>query len=44
MAGPCSVEGEEQIVDIARHIKDSGAAIIRGGAWKPRTSLTPFRG
>lgn len=44
IAGPCSVEGEEQIVDIAKHIKASGAAIIRGGAWKPRTSPYSFQG
>jgi 3-deoxy-7-phosphoheptulonate synthase len=44
MAGPCSVEGEEQIVDIAKHIKASGASMIRGGAWKPRTSPYSFQG
>ncbi len=44
MAGPCSVEGEEQIVDIAKHIKESGATIIRGGAWKPRSSPYSFQG
>ena len=44
LAGPCSVESEEQIVDIARHIKDLGASIIRGGAWKPRTSPYSFQG
>jgi len=44
IAGPCSVEGEEQIIDIAKHIKESGAAIIRGGAWKPRTSPYSFQG
>jgi len=44
MAGPCSVEGEEQIVDIAKHIKDAGATIIRGGAWKPRSSPYSFQG
>lgn len=44
IAGPCSVESEEQIVDIARHIKQSGATIIRGGAWKPRTSPYSFQG
>ena len=44
MAGPCSVESEEQIVDIAKHIKESGARIIRGGAWKPRSSPYAFQG
>lgn len=44
MAGPCSVEGEEQIIDIARHVKESGAGILRGGAWKPRTSPYAFQG
>jgi 3-deoxy-7-phosphoheptulonate synthase len=38
------VEGEEQIVDIAKHIKASGASMIRGGAWKPRTSPYSFQG
>jgi 3-deoxy-7-phosphoheptulonate synthase len=38
MAGPCSVESEEQIVDIAREVQQAGAAILRGGAFKPRTS------
>lgn len=44
LAGPCSVESEEQIVDIAKHIKNLGASIIRGGAWKPRTSPYSFQG
>lgn len=44
MAGPCSVENEKQIVDIAHHIKKSGATVIRGGAWKPRTSPYSFQG
>lgn len=44
MAGPCSVEGEEQIIEIAKHIKASGASIIRGGAWKPRSSPYAFQG
>src|SRR5258707_1761085 len=38
MAGPCSVESEEQILSIAQSIRDSGAKIFRGGAFKPRTS------
>ncbi|HBD64172.1 MAG TPA: 3-deoxy-7-phosphoheptulonate synthase, partial [Clostridiales bacterium] len=42
MAGPCSVESEEQITDIARNVKAEGAKILRGGAWKPRTSPYAF--
>ena len=38
MAGPCSVESEEQVVAIARAVKASGATLLRGGAFKPRTS------
>lgn len=44
MAGPCSVESEEQIVEIARSVKKSGAAMLRGGAFKPRTSPYAFQG
>ncbi len=44
MAGPCSVESEEQITDIARNVKEEGAKILRGGAWKPRTSPYAFQG
>ena len=44
IAGPCSVESEEQIVDIARKVKESGANILRGGAFKPRTSPYDFQG
>ncbi|HAR62574.1 MAG: 3-deoxy-7-phosphoheptulonate synthase [Candidatus Margulisiibacteriota bacterium] len=44
MAGPCSVESEEQILHIAREVKSSGAAILRGGAYKPRTSPYSFQG
>ncbi len=44
MAGPCSVESEEQITDIARNVKAGGAKILRGGAWKPRTSPYAFQG
>lgn len=44
MAGPCSVESEDQIVDIAKNIKNAGASLIRGGAWKPRTSPYSFQG
>src|SRR2546422_1246588 len=38
IAGPCSVESERQIIDAARQVKEAGAVILRGGAWKPRTS------
>ena len=38
MAGPCSVESEEQIIEVAKAVKASGANILRGGAFKPRTS------
>jgi len=44
MAGPCSVESEEQITGIAENIKASGAHILRGGAFKPRTSPYAFQG
>ena len=44
MAGPCSVESEEQIVGIAKDIKASGATLLRGGAFKPRTSPYAFQG
>jgi 3-deoxy-7-phosphoheptulonate synthase len=44
IAGPCSVESEEQIMDIARKVKESGAAFLRGGAYKPRTSPYSFQG
>ncbi|HBV68607.1 MAG TPA: 3-deoxy-7-phosphoheptulonate synthase [Clostridiales bacterium] len=44
MAGPCSVESEDQITDIARNVKAEGAKILRGGAWKPRTSPYAFQG
>lgn len=44
MAGPCSVENETQIKNIARNVKLSGARILRGGAWKPRTSPYSFQG
>ncbi len=38
MAGPCSVETEEQIISVAKSVKAAGAQILRGGAFKPRTS------
>ena len=44
MAGPCSVESEEQIISIAKSVKDSGATFLRGGAFKPRTSPYSFQG
>ena len=44
MAGPCAVESEEQILTIARKIKAAGAQILRGGAFKPRTSPIPSKG
>lgn len=44
IAGPCSVESEKQIIDIARSVKASGAGFLRGGAFKPRTSPYSFQG
>ena len=44
MAGPCSVESEEQIIEVAKAVKKSGATILRGGAFKPRTSPYAFQG
>ncbi len=44
MAGPCSVESEEQIIAVAKAVKASGANILRGGAFKPRTSPYAFQG
>ena len=44
MAGPCSVESESQIVEIAKMVKESGAGFLRGGAFKPRTSPYSFQG
>jgi len=43
-AGPCSVESREQILETARSIKKSGASLLRGGAYKPRTSPYDFQG
>ena len=43
-AGPCSVEAEEQIVAVAKAVKESGATMLRGGAFKPRTSPYAFQG
>ena len=44
IAGPCSVETESQILEVARAVKDGGAALLRGGAFKPRTSPYDFQG
>ena len=44
IAGPCSVESSEQIQEIAKRVKASGAAMLRGGAFKPRTSPYDFQG
>ena len=44
IAGPCSVESEEQIISIAKEVKAAGATMLRGGAFKPRTSPYAFQG
>ena len=44
IAGPCSVENEEQIVEVAKRVKAAGADMLRGGAFKPRTSPYAFQG
>ncbi|MHB1125854.1 MAG: 3-deoxy-7-phosphoheptulonate synthase [Bacillota bacterium] len=44
MAGPCAVESEEQIITVAQEVKKSGAHILRGGAYKPRSSPYAFQG
>ncbi len=44
IAGPCSVESREQVIETARLVKESGAVILRGGAFKPRTSPYSFQG
>ena len=44
IAGPCSVESEEQIIEVAQKVKASGAKLLRGGAFKPRTSPYSFQG
>ena len=44
IAGPCSVENEAQIISVARKVKEAGAHILRGGAYKPRTSPYAFQG
>ncbi len=44
IAGPCSVESEEQILEVAKKVKAAGATMLRGGAFKPRTSPYDFQG
>ena len=44
MAGPCSVESRESLIGIAKEVKDMGASVLRGGAFKPRTSPYAFQG
>jgi 3-deoxy-7-phosphoheptulonate synthase len=44
MAGPCAVENRDQVLNAARAVRDSGASILRGGAFKPRTSPYSFQG
>ena len=44
IAGPCSVESEEQIIEVALAVKEAGAKLLRGGAFKPRTSPYAFQG
>ncbi len=44
MAGPCSVESERQIIDAAQAVRDAGATVLRGGAFKPRSSPYSFQG
>ena len=44
MAGPCSVESREQITYVAREVQKAGATVLRGGAFKPRTSPYAFQG
>jgi len=44
IAGPCAVESEERLLTVARHVKSAGAQILRGGAFKPRTSPYSFQG
>src|ERR671931_1842537 len=44
IGGPCSVESERQILEAARQVREAGAVILRGGAWKPRSSPYSFQG
>ena len=44
IAGPCAVENEEMLLNLAETLKDKGADVLRGGAFKPRTSPYSFQG
>ncbi len=44
IAGPCSVESEKQLFEVAKRVRDAGASVLRGGAFKPRTSPYSFQG
>ncbi len=44
IAGPCAVESREQLLEAARRVKQAGAGLLRGGAFKPRTSPYSFQG
>ena len=44
IAGPCSIESEQQLLTTAQAVKSSGAALLRGGIWKMRTSAAAFQG
>ncbi len=44
IAGPCAVESRDQILDVARTVRDAGGTMLRGGAYKPRTSPYAFAG
>src|SRR4051794_33357760 len=44
ISGPCAIENEEMLVKIARHVRDGGATVLRGGVFKPRTSPYSFQG
>jgi len=44
MAGPCAVEGEQEILEMAHHVREEGATVLRGGAFKPRSSPYSFQG
>ncbi len=44
IAGPCSIESEKQIIEVAQAVKEAGATVLRGGAFKPRTSPYAFQG
>jgi len=44
IAGPCAIEGEALLVEIAEKVREAGANVLRGGAFKPRTSPYSFQG